>query len=84
MVKMAKGKNETDMKATKEEFGSDRTQRCIDLMRPEVRALLDLPLDKKVAKSSEIIRQAFKKYKNVGVGFSGGSDSLCMLHQVMK
>ena len=77
-----RGKNST--KATAEEFGSDRTDRCIDLMRPEVRALLDLPLEQKIKKSQEIIRQAFKKYKTVGVGFSGGADSEAMLHMIMK
>ncbi len=77
-------KNKKDMKATEEEFGSDRTQRCIDLMRPEVRALLDLPLSQKVKKTEEIIRQAAKKYETVGIGFSGGADSEAMLHIAMK
>jgi phosphoadenosine phosphosulfate reductase len=67
-----------------DEFGSDRTKRCIDLMRPEVREMLNLPLDKKVAKSIEIIEEAFKKYKNVGAGFSGGADSEVLLHLTMK
>ncbi len=71
-------------KPSEEEFGSDRTQRCIDLMRPEVRKLLNLSLDKKIKKSEEIIRQAVKKYKNIGVGFSGGADSEVMLHMVLK
>lgn len=71
-------------KATEEEFGSDRTQRCIDLMRPEVKALMNLPLERKIKKSQEIIGEALKKYKNVGVGFSGGADSEVLLHMVLK
>jgi phosphoadenosine phosphosulfate reductase len=66
------------------EFGSDRTQRCIELMRPEVRALLNLPLDQKVKKSEEIIREAVSKYERVGIGFSGGGDSEAMLHIALK
>ncbi|MGD0728659.1 MAG: phosphoadenosine phosphosulfate reductase family protein [Candidatus Micrarchaeaceae archaeon] len=84
---MAKGKNEIKDKVEQpkeDEFGSDRTQRCIDLMKPEIRALLNSSLDEKIKKTDEIIRETFKKYKNAGVGFSGGSDSLCMLHQVLK
>ncbi len=77
-----KGKVETEPSV--EEFGSDRTQRCIDLMRPEVKALMNLPLDEKVKRSEEIIREAIKKYKNVGIGFSGGADSEALLHMVMK
>jgi phosphoadenosine phosphosulfate reductase len=77
-------KTSEDMKATEEEFGSDRTQRCISLMKPEVRALLDIPLGEKVKKSQEIIRSTFKKYKNTGIGFSGGADSEVLLHMVMK
>lgn len=66
------------------EFGSSRTQRCIDLMRPEVRSLVDLPLEKKIKKSKEIIKETFKKYKNVGVGFSGGGDSEVLLHMALE
>lgn len=76
--------NKNDAKASEKEFGSDRTQRCIELMRPEVRALIDLPLDKKVKETEKIIRQALKKYKNVGIGFSGGADSEAMLHIALK
>jgi phosphoadenosine phosphosulfate reductase len=67
-----------------EEFGADRTQRCIDLMRPEVKALLNLPLSEKVKKTEEIIRQTVKEYKNPGIGFSGGGDSEALLHMAMK
>lgn len=63
-----------------DKFTKERTDRCIELMRPEVRKLVDLPLDKKVKKSQEIIKEAFKKYKKVGIGFSGGSDSEVILH----
>jgi phosphoadenosine phosphosulfate reductase len=61
-----------------------RTKKCEDLMRPEIRKLLDLPLDEKIEKSLEIIRETKAKYKNVGIGFSGGSDSLVLLHLTLK
>jgi phosphoadenosine phosphosulfate reductase len=61
-----------------------RTNKCIGLMRPEIRALVDLPLNEKVKKSIEIIKEAKEKYKNVGIGFSGGTDSLVLLHLVLK
>ena len=67
-----------------EEFGADRTQRCIELMRPEVRKLLDLPLEEKIKETEKIIRQAIKDYKNPGIGFSGGADSEVMLHIAMQ
>ena len=67
-----------------DKFTQERTQRCIDLMRPEIRAMINWPLEKKIKKSQEIIRQAFKKYKNVGVGFSGGADSEVLLHMILK
>ncbi len=71
-------------KPSEDEFGSDRTQRCIDLMRPEVRKLMKLTLAQKIKKSEEIIRQAAKKYPNMGMGFSGGADSEVMAHIVLK
>ena len=67
-----------------DEFGSDRTQRCIDLMRPEIRDLLNISLESKIKKTKEIITQALKKYKNVGLGFSGGGDSEVLLHIGLK
>ena len=73
-----------DMKATEKEFGADRTERCIELMKPEVRAMIDWPLSKKVKKTEEIIRESIRKYKTVGVGFSGGADSEAMLHIALK
>ena len=57
-----------------------RVKKCEDLMRPEVRALIHLPLDEKVAKAKEIIKEALEKYGSVGIGFSGGTDSLILLH----
>ncbi len=71
-------------KPSEEEFGSDRTQRCVELMKPEIRKLLDLSLDDKIKKTKEILEETMKNYRNPGVGFSGGSDSLCMLHQVLQ
>jgi phosphoadenosine phosphosulfate reductase len=61
-----------------------RTKKCEDLMRPEVRDLLDLPLEKKVEKSLEILREAKSKFSKIGIGFSGGSDSLALLHLALK
>jgi phosphoadenosine phosphosulfate reductase len=58
----------------------NRVQKCADLMRPEVRALLELPIHKKIRVSQEIIRKAVDKYPNLGLGFSGGTDSLVLLH----
>lgn len=72
------------MKTKASEFGTDRTQRCIDLMKPEIRVLLTLSLDKKIKKTKEIISEALKKYKSVGVGFSGGGDSEVLLHIGLK
>ena len=79
-----KAKTPTKFTSLVEEFGSDRTQRCIDLMRPEVRSLLHLSLEKKIKKTKEIISEALKKYKNVGIGFSGGGDSEVLLHIALK
>ena len=61
-----------------------RTRKCEDLMRPEIRQLLDLPLDKKIEKSLEILKEAKEKYPNAGIGFSGGSDSLVLLHLALQ
>lgn len=79
-----KVKNAITSTSSVEEFGSDRTQRCIDLMRPEIRSLLHVSLEKKIKKTKEIISTALKKYKNVGVGFSGGGDSEVLLHIALK
>jgi len=59
----------------------ERTKKCIDLMIPEVRELLELPLHRKIRKSQEIIKEALDKYHpKIGLGFSGGTDSLVLLH----
>ena len=71
-------------KSLVEEFGLNRTQRCIDLMLPEVRSLLNLSLEKKIKKTQKIISEALRKYKNVGLGFSGGGDSEGLLHIALK
>jgi len=65
---------------TKERFTKERSKRCEDLMQPEARALIDLPLDEKVKKSQEIIKEAIEKYPKIGLGFSGGTDSLVLMH----
>ena len=65
-----------------ETFTKQRAKICEDLMRPEIKPLLDLPLDKKIEKSKEVIKGALAKYKKVGLGFSGGTDSLVLLHLV--
>jgi len=61
-------------------FTEERTKDCEKLMKPDVRALLNLSLDEKVAKSLEVAKEALAKYKKVGLGFSGGTDSLVLLH----
>jgi phosphoadenosine phosphosulfate reductase len=71
-------------KPTADEFGTDRTQRCVELMSPEVRALYKLPFEEKVKKSHEIIREALTRYRNLGIGFSGGADSQVMLHMALQ
>ena len=81
---MAKKNEATAQSAPADEFGSDRTQRCIDLMRPEVKAMINWPLEKKVKKSKEIMKEAIKRYRNVGVGFSGGADSEVLLHMLLQ
>ncbi len=58
----------------------NRTRTCEELMRPEVRKLLDLPLHKKIRVSQEIVKKAIEKYPKIGLGFSGGTDSLVLLH----
>jgi len=67
-----------------DKFTSARTQRCEELMIPEARAQLDLPLEEKEKKAKEMMREAFKKFKNVGLGFSGGSDSVVLLHMALQ
>jgi len=65
------------------DFTKNRVKICEELMRPEVRECLDLPLDEKIKKTKEIIKEALSKYKKVGLGFSGGTDSLVLLHIAM-
>jgi len=62
------------------DFTKERTKTCESLMRPEARQLIDLPLDEKIKKSQEIIKEAIEKYPKIGLGFSGGTDSLVLLH----
>ena len=50
-------------KSLVEEFGLNRTQRCIDLMLPEVRSLLNLSLEKKIKKTQKIISEALSNIK---------------------
>lgn len=61
----------------------ERAKRCEDLMKPEARQCIDLPLDEKIEKSQEIIKEAIEKYPKIGLGFSGGTDSLVLLHLVL-
>lgn len=65
-------------------FTKERTKDCENLMRPEARQCLDLPLDEKIAKSKEIIKEALRKYPKIGLGFSGGTDSLVLLHLTLS
>jgi len=64
-------------------FTKERSKICEDLMLPEIRALLDLSLDKKIEKSQEIIKEALERYSHIGMGFSGGTDSLVLLHLLL-
>jgi len=66
-----------------ETFTKERTKICEDLMLPEIRPLLDLPLDQKIERSKEIIKEAIERYPDIGLGFSGGTDSLVLLHLVL-
>jgi len=59
---------------------SVRNKRCEELMRPEVRELFNLPLHKKIRKSQEIIKETLERHPNSGLGFSGGTDSVVLLH----
>ena len=68
----------------KDSFTKERTQRCIDLMRPEVKALVYLPLSQKIEMSRQIIKEAVQRFQNPCVGFSGGTDSLVTLHLALK
>jgi phosphoadenosine phosphosulfate reductase len=74
------GGNSAAKKSIKIRFTEERTKDCENLMRPEIRPLLDLTLDEKIAKSKEIIKEALSKYPKLGLGFSGGTDSLVLLH----
>jgi phosphoadenosine phosphosulfate reductase len=67
-----------------DKFTKKRTERCLELMRPEVRPLVDLPLEAKIERSKDVIREAVARYKNVGLGFSGGTDSLVLLHLALQ
>lgn len=66
------------------DFTINRIKICEDLMRPEVKKLLDLSLDEKIKKSKEIIADAIEKYPKIGVGFSGGTDSLILLKLILE
>ncbi|MBU1245390.1 MAG: phosphoadenosine phosphosulfate reductase family protein [Nanoarchaeota archaeon] len=67
-----------------QDYTKQRTKNCEDLMRPEIRPLLDLSLEEKEEKSKEVIKETFEKFKNVGLGFSGGTDSLVLLHLMLQ
>jgi len=61
-------------------FTKKRTNECENLMIPEIRKMLDLSLAEKIVKSKKIIKEALEKYPKIGLGFSGGTDSLVLLH----
>jgi 3'-phosphoadenosine 5'-phosphosulfate sulfotransferase (PAPS reductase)/FAD synthetase len=69
-----------DKSELKDRFTAARAKRCEELMLPEIRALLDLPLEEKVKKSQAVIREALAKDQTVGLGYSGGTDSLVLLY----
>lgn len=62
------------------DFSIKRTDKCIELMNPEVKKLLALPLEEKVEKTKWLLTDTILKYDNPGIGFSGGTDSLVLLH----
>ncbi|MFH1431168.1 MAG: phosphoadenosine phosphosulfate reductase family protein [Nanoarchaeota archaeon] len=62
------------------DFTKKRIGVCEELMKPEIKQYLELPLDEKVKKTLEIIKEALEKYPKAGLGFSGGTDSLVLLH----
>jgi phosphoadenosine phosphosulfate reductase len=64
-------------------FTKERNKVCEDLMNEEARKLLDLPLSEKIKKSQEVIKEALEKYPKIGLGFSGGTDSLILMHLVL-
>lgn len=72
-----------DTSGTSSRFTKERSKRCEDLMIPEAKALVNQPLDKKIKESQRIIKEAIKKYPKIGLGFSGGTDSLVLLHLVL-
>lgn len=80
---MIEEKEFIDVNNTENRFTKERTKRCEELMTPELRELIDLPLDKKIKKSQEIIKEAINKYPEIGLGFSGGTDSLVLLHLIL-
>lgn len=61
-------------------FTKERIKDCENLMTSEIKEFLDLSLDEKIVKSKKIIKEALRKYPNMGLGFSGGTDSLVLLH----
>jgi 3'-phosphoadenosine 5'-phosphosulfate sulfotransferase (PAPS reductase)/FAD synthetase len=63
-------------------FSKERSKNCENLMDPEIRSLLNLSLEEKIIKSLEIAKEGMAKYKKIGMGFSGGTDSLVMLHML--
>ncbi len=65
------------------DFSEKRTANCENLMRPEAKKYIFLSLDKKVEKSREVIKEALAKYPKIGLGFSGGTDSLVLMHLVL-
>jgi len=66
------------------DFTINRIKACEDLMRPEVKSFLNLSLDEKIEKSKEIIKEAVEKYPKIGLGFSGGTDSLILLQLALQ
>lgn len=72
-----------DQNKIEERFTKERSKRCEDLMKPEAKECIDLPLDEKIKKSQEVIKEAIDKYQKIGLGFSGGTDSLVLLHLVL-
>lgn len=65
---------------SKKNFTKERIKDCEKLMLPEIKQMLSLSLEEKIDKTKEIIKEALVKYPKMGLGFSGGTDSLVLLH----
>ncbi|HSW36424.1 MAG TPA: hypothetical protein VLH18_07455, partial [Candidatus Limnocylindrales bacterium] len=50
----------------------------------EMQEMQAWPLDKKIEKAQEIIRETFRRGKKVALAFSGGKDSTALWHLIRE